>query len=136
MSTSLKASCVDVSVLRLQEKCFPTPLTQRVRSVTLSATHRRLSSVPFDQHSPRPQHWSDWTGSKGSLFLSVSFLHIDLNDFFFFLHADQRGSSSGEAVDLSAFTSTQTVSSHTKQLCRTSTPVKPALDSQKRTLSV
>lgn len=56
VSTSLKASCVDVSVSRLQEKCFPTPLTQRVRSVTLNATHRRLSSVPSDQHSPRPQH--------------------------------------------------------------------------------
>lgn len=25
---------------------------------------------------------SDWTGSKGSLFLSVSILHIDLNDYY------------------------------------------------------
>lgn len=44
------------TVLRLQEKCFPTPLTQRVRSVTLNPTRRRLSSAPSDQHSPRPQH--------------------------------------------------------------------------------
>lgn len=85
--------CVDVWVFAVskiewcfRDKCFPDALTPRVYSVRCGpSTHLRMRSAP----PPRPaltvsQRLSDWTGSKGSLSLSVSFLHIDLNDFFFF----------------------------------------------------
>lgn len=88
------------------------------------------SSVPWSALT-LSQPLSDETGSKGSLSISVSIVHIDLNDSYTLTTA------APPAELTSAFTSTRTVSLHT-QTCakKRSTPLKPALDSQKLTLSM
>lgn len=123
-----------VAVIRIEwcfrVECFPDALIYKGRW-RCSAAPRPLhkSSVPPPALTVS-QPLSDWTGSKGSLSLSVSILHIDLNDYYTLTTA-------APLVELtSAFTSTQTVSLHTQPRAKDPPLLKPALDSQEVTLTM
>lgn len=104
-------------------ECFPDALIyEGLQHCSVAPFPLHMSSVPPPALTAS-QPLSDWTGSKGSLSLSVSFLHIDLNDYYALTTAAPIGEFT------SAFTSTQTVSLQKIHTSKTSTGF-PGTDTQ------
>lgn len=116
---------------RFQVECFPDALIYK-GLWQCSATFcplRKCSVLPSALTVPHPL--SDWTGSKGSLSLSVSILHIDLNDYYTLTTGTPLGGGSLPLPSL-----LHRLLSCTHRSMPWSTLLKPALDCQELTLSV
>lgn len=76
--------CVRYIVIEwcFQVECFPNTLFDNGLRLQCSPFCPSRRARSLHQHSQCLSRVSDWTGSKGSLFLSVSILHIDLNDYY------------------------------------------------------